>query len=84
MLYGKSLGEFNSYTQFGAGEEGFEPSHAGIKIRCLNQLGDSPTSFQSNTAAGALEGFHKPSRFVSDIQNYLHPHSQHQKNLHVF
>ncbi|MEY3747125.1 MAG: hypothetical protein RL194_584, partial [Pseudomonadota bacterium] len=25
-----------------AGEEGFEPSHAGIKIRCLNQLGDSP------------------------------------------
>ena len=26
-----------------AGEEGFEPSHAGIKIRCLDQLGDSPT-----------------------------------------
>ena len=26
-----------------AGEEGFEPSHAGIKIRCLNQLGYSPT-----------------------------------------
>src|SRR5689334_25119378 len=25
-----------------AGEEGFEPSYAGIKIRCLNQLGDSP------------------------------------------
>jgi hypothetical protein len=25
-----------------AGEEGFEPSHVGIKIRCLNQLGDSP------------------------------------------
>ena len=25
-----------------AGEEGFEPSHAGIKIRCLNQLGASP------------------------------------------
>ena len=22
-----------------AGDEGFEPSHAGIKIRCLNQLG---------------------------------------------
>jgi hypothetical protein len=22
--------------------EGFEPSHAGIKIRCLNQLGDPP------------------------------------------
>ncbi len=28
-----------------AGEEGLEPSNAGIKIRCLNQLGDSPTSF---------------------------------------
>jgi hypothetical protein len=26
-----------------AGEEGFEPSHGGIKIRCLNQLGYSPT-----------------------------------------
>src|SRR5687767_7935139 len=26
-----------------AGEEGFEPTNAGIKIRCLNQLGDSPT-----------------------------------------
>ena len=25
-----------------AGEEGFEPSNGGIKIRCLNQLGDSP------------------------------------------
>ena len=25
-----------------AGEEGFEPSYGGIKIRCLNQLGDSP------------------------------------------
>jgi hypothetical protein len=26
-----------------AGEQGFEPWNAGIKIRCLNQLGDSPT-----------------------------------------
>ena len=25
-----------------AEEEGFEPSNAGIKIRCLDQLGDSP------------------------------------------
>jgi hypothetical protein len=28
-----------------AGEEGLEPSHAGIKIRCLDQLGDSPKTF---------------------------------------
>ena len=28
-----------------AGEEGFEPSHAGIKTLCLNQLGDSPVEF---------------------------------------
>ena len=27
-----------------AGEEGLEPSHAGIKIRCLDQLGDSPSA----------------------------------------
>src|SRR5574343_1733030 len=32
-----------------AGEEGFEPSNAGIKIRCLDQLGDSP--------AGRSNGF---------------------------
>ncbi len=31
-----------------AEEEGFEPSHAGIKIRCLNQLGDSPIIFKSH------------------------------------
>ena len=31
-----------------AGEEGFEPSHGGIKIRCLNQLGDSPVVFNSD------------------------------------
>src|SRR5258706_15363713 len=30
-----------------AGEEGFEPSYAGIKIRCLNQLGDSPVGVAS-------------------------------------
>ena len=29
-----------------AGEEGFEPSNAGIKIRCLDQLGDSPADAQ--------------------------------------
>ena len=30
-----------------AGEEGLEPSHVGIKIRCLNQLGDSPTQVRA-------------------------------------
>ena len=36
--------------QYLAGEEGFEPSHAGIKIQCLNQLGDSPTRVGSLNA----------------------------------
>ncbi len=27
-----------------AGEEGLEPSHAGIKTRCLDQLGYSPAT----------------------------------------
>ena len=58
--FGKFFGKFNSSTQFGAGEEGFEPSHAGIKIRCLNQLGDSPTSFHSNVAVGAQRYPRKP------------------------
>lgn len=25
-----------------AGAVGFEPTHAGIKVQCLNQLGDAP------------------------------------------
>jgi hypothetical protein len=33
-----------------AGEKGFEPLHAGIKIRCLNQLGDSPTQVIAEAA----------------------------------
>jgi hypothetical protein len=37
-----------------AGEEGFEPSHAGIKIQCLNQLGDSPTQLLCCSTARAL------------------------------
>ncbi len=40
---------FWSYQQKLAGEEGFEPSHAGIKIQCLNQLGDSPTGQSEET-----------------------------------
>src|SRR5258706_14314676 len=42
-----------------AGEEGFEPSYAGIKIRCLNQLGDSPvdcTVFCRHYAAQSWSG----------------------------
>ena len=38
-----------------AGEEGFEPSNAGIKIRCLNQLGDSPTQAMVPIETPALE-----------------------------
>ena len=30
-----------AFERLVAGEEGFEPSHAGIKIQCLNQLGDA-------------------------------------------
>jgi len=32
-----------------AGDIGFEPMHVGIKIRCLNQLGESPTKTYCNT-----------------------------------
>ena len=39
---------FTLGTQYVAGEEGLEPSHAGIKIRCLNQLGYSPWLFFKN------------------------------------
>ena len=40
-----------------AGEEGFEPSHGGIKIRCLDQLGDSPVApFKLNIKLQFLAG----------------------------
>src|SRR6185369_15783643 len=44
----KAMGLPGSPATFGilAGEEGFEPSNAGIKIQCLNQLGDSPAVLQ--------------------------------------
>src|SRR4051812_26894352 len=39
-----------------AGEQGFEPWYAGIKIQCLNQLGDSPTQL---TATRACRRFYR-------------------------
>ena len=45
-----------------AGEEGFEPSHAGIKIQCLNRL----TTPQQRDLAGE-EGF-EPSHAGIKIQ----------------
>ena len=45
-----------------AGEEGFEPSHAGIKIQCLNRL----TTPQQRVLAGE-EGF-EPSHAGIKIQ----------------
>ena len=38
-----------------AGEEGLEPSHVGIKIRCLNQLGDSPTQVSKLVCVSAFQ-----------------------------
>ena len=35
-----------------AGEVGFEPTHDGIKIRCLNQLGHSPIKCPCDQLAG--------------------------------
>ena len=35
-----------------AGEVGFEPTHDGIKIRCLNQLGHSPIKCPRDQLAG--------------------------------
>src|SRR5437763_10834849 len=40
-----------SLIEYLAGEEGFEPSNAGIKIQCLNQLGDSPTQVDGRKSA---------------------------------
>ena len=36
-----------------AGVEGVEPANAGIKIRCLNQLGDTPTRDNCQLPCGA-------------------------------
>ena len=52
-----------------AGEEGFEPSHAGIKIQCLNQLGDSPkdVSVAGNCKSNS---FYPVRRFVYQSQTH--------------
>jgi hypothetical protein len=42
-----------------AGEEGLEPSHVGIKIRCLDQLGDSPT--QEADCSAPQTSFSRPT-----------------------
>ena len=46
-----------------AGEEGLEPSHVGIKIRCHDQLGDSPTQVRRLATANPKNG-----------QSEAHPH----------
>ncbi len=53
-----------------AGEEGFEPSHAGIKIRCLNQLGDSPLAsapINLDCMADALRGPAPQNRSIDEV-----------------
>ena len=50
-----------------AGEEGFEPSHAGIKIQCLNQLGDSPTQV-GNQSCPPLNRAGGPTRQGMSLQ----------------
>ena len=52
-----------------AGVEGVEPANAGIKIRCLNQLGDTPTRdrslmLNSHSAAGnqPINHCHQPEK----------------------
>ena len=53
-----------------AGEEGFEPSHAGIKIRCLNQLGDSPlasTPMNLDCMTDALKGPAPQNRSIDEV-----------------
>ena len=42
LVEAEAIDTAGKYSTSVAGEEGFEPSNAGIKIRCLNQLGDSP------------------------------------------
>jgi hypothetical protein len=50
-----------------AGVEGVEPANAGIKIRCLNQLGDTPTRdnccYQQPTHQSSLETYSKARSF---------------------
>ncbi len=49
-----------------AGEEGLEPSHAGIKIRCLDQLGDSPTQAQDSR----LKAFNRPRKSIREADGF--------------
>src|SRR3990167_291664 len=64
------LGEMNL-----AGEEGLEPSHVGIKIRCLDQLGDSPTQDPVCTEPLKLSQLAQPIRgWWSRLRHILPAH----------
>src|SRR5258706_14981749 len=58
-----------------AGEEGFEPSDVGIKIRCLNQLGDSPTRVRARarTLKLASQSAAQPTRGCADRLRHIRP-----------
>ena len=59
-----------------AGEEGFEPSNAGIKIRCLNQLGDSPAAVRlvclTNEARIVQGNFSKNQPSIAQLFSHGH------------
>jgi hypothetical protein len=48
--------------------EGVEPANAGIKIRCLNQLGDTPTRDSCQTFALATDPLLKNNQLF--YENY--------------
>jgi hypothetical protein len=51
-----------------AGGIGFEPMHVGIKIRCLNQLGEPPTERKIGSPTILLGGLTGLSRTVKFMQ----------------
>lgn len=54
-----------------AGEQGFEPWNAGIRIRCLNQLGDSPTA-RNYTPNLKEENTLTTADFIFYLLNHFH------------
>lgn len=56
-----------------AGEVGFEPTHDGIKIRCLNQLGHSPINCPRDRLAGIRMSWLQPREPGSNFTGFSLP-----------
>jgi hypothetical protein len=66
-----------------AGEVGFEPTHDGIKIRCLNQLGHSPIKCPHDQPSGTRTTQLQQYEHGSHFTDFSLPATETRRLIHV-